>query len=126
MKKTLKILIGIILIILFILSGIYLYITDFGKKGILSNEPRNPKMEVPITYNISWWSYQEDLTIENLEVNIIESKLNLFNSKSLISYTIKGKLNHSALKVQRLLILGTKSPLYYSNIKLELSLESRR
>jgi hypothetical protein len=94
MKKILKIIIGIILTIVLILGGIYLYLTDFGRKGILSNEPRNPKIEVPITYNVSWWSYQEDLVIENLEVNVIESKLNLFNSKSLISYTIKGKIKY--------------------------------
>jgi len=94
MKKMLKIIVGIILIIVLILVGIYLYLTDFGRKGILSNEPRNPKIEIPVTYNISWWSYQEDLVIENLKVNIVESKLNLFNSKSLISYTIKGKIKY--------------------------------
>jgi len=94
MKKILKIIFRIILFVILILVGIYLYLTDFGRKGILSNEPRNPRIEIPITYNISWWSYQEDLSIENLEVNIVESKLNLFNSKSLISYKIKGRIKY--------------------------------
>jgi len=53
MKKALKIIAGIILLIVIILGGIYLYLTDFGRKGILSNEPRNPKIEIPVTYNIS-------------------------------------------------------------------------
>ena len=94
MKKVLKIILGIILIIVLILGGTYLYLTDFGRKGILSNEPRKPKIEIPITYNVSWWSYQEDLTIEDLKVDIVESKLNLFNSKSLISYKIKGEIKY--------------------------------
>jgi hypothetical protein len=94
MKKILKILVGIIIIIILILGGTYLYLTDFGRKGILSNEPSNPKIEIPITYNISWWSYQEDLIIDDLELNIVESKLNLFNGKSLISYKIKGNIKY--------------------------------
>lgn len=92
MKKILKVVVKIILIIILILGGMYLYLTDFGRKRILSNEPRNPKIEVPVIYNVSWWSYQDDLIIEDFKVNIVESKLNLFNSKSLISYSIKGKI----------------------------------
>ena len=94
MREILKIIFGIILLIILTLGGIYLYLIDFGRKGILSNEPRKPKIEIPITYNVSWWSYQEDLTIENLKIDIVESKLNLFNSKSLISYKIKGEIKY--------------------------------
>ena len=74
------------------LVATYLYITDFGRKDILSNEPRKPKNEIPITYNIRWWSNQENLIIDSLKIEIIESKLNLFNSKSLISYSVYGKM----------------------------------
>ena len=83
-KKILKI-ISIIIgsVILFIIC-VYLYLTDFGRKGILSNEPRKPKIEIPVTYNIGWWSYQDDLIIDSLKVEIVESELNLFNSKSLL------------------------------------------
>jgi len=94
MKKAFKILLGIILIALLLIGGIYLYATDFGRKGILSNEPDNPRIEIPITYNVSWWSYQEDLAVEDFQADIVESKLNLFNSKSLISYKIKGKIKY--------------------------------
>ena len=55
MKKVVKILGIIILTITLIIGGVYLYLTDFGRKGILSNEPRNPRIEIPITYNIGWW-----------------------------------------------------------------------
>ena len=92
MKKTIKILVIIILSISLFLVCAYMYLTDFGRKGFLSNEPRKPKIEIPITYNIGWWSYQDNLTIDSLKIEIIESKLNLFNSKSLISYSVYGKI----------------------------------
>lgn len=59
---------------------------------ILNSSPRNPNHEVPITYNIGWWPYQKDLKIEGLDIEILESELNLFNSKSLIAYKISGHL----------------------------------
>lgn len=94
MNKILKI--AGILILTLILSAVayYFYLTDFGRKSILSNEPRAPKFEIPITYNIGWWSDQEALFINNLKVEIVESKLNLLNSKSLISYQVGGQLNY--------------------------------
>ena len=72
----------------------YLYLTDFGRARILSQEPRLPKLAIPITYNIGWWSYQKAVSIDSLKVDIVESKLNLFNSKSLISYTVIGHLSY--------------------------------
>ena len=41
--------------------------------------------------------------------------------KSDLVQTDKHSLNYSALKVQRFVLLGTESPLTYSNIKLEFS-----
>jgi hypothetical protein len=94
MKKLLKIL-GLIILTLILCSvAYYLYLTDFGRKNILSTEPRKPKLEIPVTYNIGWWSDQKALTVDSLQVDIIESKLNLFNSKSLISYKVSGLLNY--------------------------------
>ncbi|WP_188051740.1 hypothetical protein [Flavobacterium sp. GP15] len=92
MKKIIKIFTIIILTIFLFCVCAYLYLTDFGKNGIFSTEPRKPKIEIPVTYNIGWWSYQDDLTIDSLKIEIIESKLNLFNSKSLVSYSIYGKM----------------------------------
>ncbi len=74
--------------------GFYLYWTDFGTKDILFQGPRKPKVEIPITYNIGWWANQKDLTIDTLEIQTVESKLNLFNSKSLISYKVAGQLTY--------------------------------
>lgn len=91
MKKTLKI-IGIVIgSLLLALVGIYLYLTDFGQNNILSQGPGSPDIEIPITYNVGWWPYQSDIQINDFEINIIESNLNLFNSESLISYSISGK-----------------------------------
>lgn len=94
LKKIFKI-IGLILLI-FILSVLcyYLYLTDFGRKGILSTEPRRPKLEIPITYNIGWWSDQKALSVDSFRIDIVESKLNLFNSKSLIAYKVSGHLTY--------------------------------
>jgi hypothetical protein len=87
-----KISIIIILSIFLFFVCYYLLITDFGRKGILSNEPRKPKIEIPVIYNIGWWSSQDDLVIDSLIIKIIESKLNVMNFKSLISYTVYGKI----------------------------------
>ena len=91
MKKKKKILIwsGLILLTLayyFLLPQLLLY--------SISTEPRNPKIEITETYSIGWWSEQEALNVDTFEVKIVDSKLNLFNNKSLISYRIKGNLNY--------------------------------
>ena len=77
--------------------GYYLFLTDFGRKDILSAqilsaEPRMPKLEIPVTYNIGWWTDQKALNVDSLKIDIVESRLNLFNSKSLISYKVIGHL----------------------------------
>jgi hypothetical protein len=82
-------------IILLLLSGIWLtrkhWISLF-----LNFEPRNPRIEIQEIHNIGWWSQQEKLEIDTFYISIVESKLNLFNSYSLISYTIKGRLIDSS------------------------------
>jgi hypothetical protein len=52
------------------------------------------KREVPVIYQIGWWAHQEILQVTSFEVEIVKSNLNLFNSISLIRYTVKGTLNH--------------------------------
>jgi len=99
MKKIFKLL-GFCLLAFFLLAvGYYLYQTDFGRKDILSNAflsagPGYPKIEIPVTYNISWWSNQKELNIDSLKIDIIESRLSLFNSKSLIAYKVFGHLKN--------------------------------
>jgi len=93
--KRIFIVLGVTLltIILFVI-GYYLFSTDFGRKDILSNEPRKPVIEIPVTYNIGWWTAQKTLTVDSLKIDIVESRLNLFNSKSLISYKVIGNLEN--------------------------------
>ncbi len=57
--------------------------------------PREPKNEFEVTYNLGWWSYQESMRIDSFKVELIDSRLNLFNSFSLIRYTIYGQLSKS-------------------------------
>ncbi|MGA1839330.1 MAG: hypothetical protein ACMUIU_01785 [bacterium] len=55
---------------------------------------RNPRSDVSFTYRIGWWPYQENLEINNMEVKILDSRLNLFNSKSLIQIIITGYMKN--------------------------------
>jgi len=96
---VLKILGIIILTLTIVVIGIYWSLTNFvrggisGRRGIFG-KLRKLKIEIPITYNIGWWAHQNAMIIEGLDIKILESNLNLFNSKSLVSYKIKGKLKH--------------------------------
>lgn len=90
MKKALKIFL-LLLFILFII-GVIAYYLSGGYKRILFREPRKPALEIPVTYNIGWWSNQEELFIDSLHIEIEESALSLFNAKSLVSYKISGNI----------------------------------
>jgi len=99
MKKFFKIFGLAILTTILVVFGYYLYLTDFGRKDIFTNailsaEPRKPILEIPVTYNIGWWSDQKALNIDSLQVDIVESRLSLFNSKSLIAYKVIGRLDY--------------------------------
>ena len=94
MKKVFKIVGLLFLIILLFSVTFYFFHSNFGKFDVLSNSPRQPKLQIPITYNIGWWSNQKELSIDSLTIDIIESKINLFNSKSLIAYKVSGHLNY--------------------------------
>lgn len=102
MKKVFKVSIVIVFSILFLLLSVYLYLTDFGYRDLLTGAPLKAKHELPITYSIDWWAYQDSLAIDRLDVNIKESNLNIFNSTSLISYQIIGRISffHSLLMVK--------------------------
>lgn len=92
MRRRNKILIWIGIIFL-LLIGAYYLILPRVLGNILSAEPRrSPKLEISETNEIGWWAYQEALKVDSFSVEFVESKLNLFNSKSLIKYTVKGKL----------------------------------
>lgn len=52
---------------------------------------------VEITYQIGWFAHQQLLKIDSFEVKVLQSELNLMNSTSLISYTIKGTLKKDSI-----------------------------
>lgn len=62
------------------------------KHGLFNEKPRKPKYEIPVVYNIGWWSHQDALSVDSFDVTIADSKLNLFNAESLIAYTVKGHI----------------------------------
>ena len=93
MTRITKVFIWIVIIVLLLIGGYYVT-TPIITGNILAVEPRKPKLEVVETAEIGWWAYQEALTIDSFRVEFVESNLNLFNSKSLIQYTVKGKLSN--------------------------------
>ena len=94
MKKLLKITGLFFLFLILGIGALYLYFTGFGRIKILSATPRKPKIEVPVTYTIDWWSNQNTLAVDSFNVGIVESKLNLFNSQSLVFYKVCGHLTY--------------------------------
>lgn len=97
MNLTLKILACILMILLILLIVSYLVATRFGKKGVLEHNIRPLKSEVPVTFSIGWWAYQEGLSIDDFQVEIVENRTNLFNSKSIISYQISGNIKYKGI-----------------------------
>lgn len=57
-------------------------------------EPRKARTEIPVTYQVGWWSSQYNLVIDSFRVEIVESNLNLFNDKSLFAYSVFGRLKN--------------------------------
>ncbi len=57
------------------------------------------KKQVPVVYKLGWWASQRMLEVTSFEVTVIKSQLNLFNSISQISYTVKGWLQAGSFGV---------------------------
>ncbi len=93
MKKK-KIIISLLLTFLTVIILIVIFreriILNFVFKDI---HPREPKILMETTHRIGWWAHQEHLKIDSFKVEIIESRLNLFNSLSILKYSIFGKLS---------------------------------
>ena len=91
-KKISKIILAIVIIVAIILLVFPNIPNDISL--IFLSGPPSPKSDVPITYTLGWWNNQNDLIVTGLETSIIQSKLSLFNNKSLVRYKISGKLFH--------------------------------
>lgn len=92
MKKVLKFIGASLLSLLLIAILGYLYIGGFAGINFLEHRPRPPIIEIPITYNIEWWGLQNTLYVDSFNVDIVDSKLDLFSHKSLIFYKISGHI----------------------------------
>ncbi|WP_444942371.1 hypothetical protein ACJJI3_10375 [Microbulbifer sp. ZKSA004] len=92
MSRKLKITIIIACVVAALLAATYWFL-------IKTLEPKipEPKSDVPITYKIGWWGYQDDLVIDVLETKEIYSNLYLFNSKAVIEYRLKGTIKNKPM-----------------------------
>jgi hypothetical protein len=79
--------------VLSLLVGSFLFFSC-ALKPILFAGPHKARTQVPITYRLGWWTDQGELHVDSFIVAVVDSKLSLFNSKSLISYRIKGHLDY--------------------------------
>lgn len=89
-KRILKVAIAIVIIVTLVLIAFPEIPNDISL--LFLSGPPSPKSDVPITYSIGWWNNQNELKVNKLESKIIESKLSLFNDKSLFQYSISGIL----------------------------------
>lgn len=94
MTKRKKILLSIALFIILSFMALFTFRYEILRHW-LSSGPRRPKKEIATTHEIGWWAHQDALAVIQFSVDIVDSRLNLFNSKSLLSYTIEGTLKGS-------------------------------
>ncbi len=95
MKKRILILIGIIVITfagVIVFAYFRLQTTPIDK--LLKEEIPVAKSDVPVIYSLGWWAYQDCLKIESIRTEIVQSRLGLFNSHSLVSWTIRGSVSY--------------------------------
>ena len=52
--------------------------------------------DVPIVRNLGFWAEQPGVSVDSLEVTVVEAKLHLLNSRAVIQYTISGSLKGSS------------------------------
>lgn len=57
--------------------------------------PRVRRADVKVERTVGWWSHQDELKVEKLEVRVVEANLNLFNSKALVEYELAGTIANS-------------------------------
>jgi hypothetical protein len=94
--KRRKFVYGIVIILITLLITGFIFRDKFLSLLVLGDLlPREPKNQIEAVTDIGWWAFQKELKIDNFTVKIVESKLNLFNNYSLISYTVKGELKGS-------------------------------
>ena len=86
MKKVISIVLTVVILLIFIFSGIYVYIK------IESYRYENPSNIYKITRKIGWWPYQEYLTVNKLAARLLDSNTNLFNNKSQIEISLTLKI----------------------------------
>ena len=61
----------------------------------VDNSVPRPKSDAEFTSQIGWWPYQKNLQIDAVSTKVVHSELNLFNSKSLMEFRIKGTMKSS-------------------------------
>ncbi|MCC7145134.1 MAG: hypothetical protein IT443_01670 [Phycisphaeraceae bacterium] len=62
--------------------------------GCLGPHIRSPKNSVPFVREIGWWPYQEDLHVQKIEVQVLDSRLSLLNSRTLVAILITGEVKN--------------------------------
>jgi hypothetical protein len=81
-----------------IVAGLAIYFFVRGSThspGSLLSEPLpTAKSNIEITHSLGWWAYQRFLGVDSIHTEIIQSHLNLFNSHSLVAWTVRGTLTN--------------------------------
>jgi hypothetical protein len=95
MKKRFFVLTSIVVIVFIgVIAFVYFKVktTPIGK--LFKEEIPIAKSDVPVIYSLGWWSYQDCLKVESIRTEIVQSRLGLFSSHSLVSWTISGSVSY--------------------------------
>jgi hypothetical protein len=52
---------------------------------------RSPKPDVPFRYELGWWANQDEIVVQNVDIKVLDSRLNVLNDKTLAEILITGE-----------------------------------
>jgi hypothetical protein len=52
---------------------------------------RSPRPDVPFIYELGWWANQNEIVVQSIDIKVLDSRLNLFNDKTLVEIVITGE-----------------------------------
>lgn len=96
MKKIGTRLLGIVQTIFLLPVGVIVLLISMVTKPRV----RKPRPDVPFTYDVGLWPYQDQLIITHLEAHVLDSRLTINNGTSLIEIIIEGTLSGQQLEGQ--------------------------
>lgn len=88
MRRKLWITVGILAIVMLVASFYYVRRRYFF-----------PNSDVPVTNQVGWWAYQDNLTVSEFDCEVVESRFGLLRTgEALVRFRIKGEVSSTSEK----------------------------